>query len=193
MRHKTIASLSAAAMAAGLGFGLTQLANADTITPTPSASASASADAPGGAARGWRGIGGHGARGMPGADLGALAEKLGVAEDTLTDAVDAAREATRPASVPSRDETHEERAAARSQRAAEFVEALADELGVEKSTVQAAFDEIRAEHEAERTAADEEILDQAVMDGTLTRADADSVQKAIDAGVVTTHRGGPRH
>ena len=59
--------------------------------------------------------------------------------------------------------------------------------------MQAALDEIRAEREAERAAADEELLSTAVADGTLTQAEADAVQKAIDAGIVSTRGGGGRH
>ena len=190
MQNKLIAGISAAAMAAGLGFGVSQLATADTTTPTPSASASAGEDSS--ADVGSReGTGRHGGRGMLGADSATLAEKLGVEEDALEEAMDAAREGLE-AVEPSADATDEEREAARTERQGAFVSALAGELGIDESTVQDAVDEIQAARTAERAEADATILDQAVTDGTLTQSDADAVQKAIDAGIVSTRGDGHR-
>ena len=191
MQNKMIAGISAAAMAAGLGFGLSQVATADTTSPTPTPSASASPGTDGTAGTGEE-RGGHrgGGRGMFGGDVATLAEKLGVEEAALEEAIDAAREGLDPV-APDSASTDEEREAAREERESAYVSALAAELGIDEATVQAAIDEVRAEREAERAAADTATLDQAVTDGDLTRAEADAVQKAIDAGIGST-RGGHR-
>ncbi len=186
MFSRTIAGVSAAALAAGLGFGATQLASADSSTPNPSASASAT---PVGEDPTTQPSGGH--RGGPRAfegDLSDLAESLGVDEDTLTAAVAAARDAVRP-TYPGDDTDREQ---ARAEHEAAFAEALAGELGIEASTVEDALGELRQTRKAERAAADAAALDEAVDEGILTRDEADAVAKAIEAGVVSVHGHGPR-
>jgi hypothetical protein len=89
-----------------------------------------------------------------------------------------------------REDFEERRVAAQE----EFAERLADELGVDADDVAAALEKVRdemwEERQADRTAALEERLDQAVEDGTLTRAQADAILEAARTGVFPG-RGGP--
>ncbi|MFD0867322.1 hypothetical protein ACFQ06_16115, partial [Tessaracoccus lubricantis] len=131
---------------------------------------------PGGHHRG----GMHGMGGLGGMDLSALAEKLGVEEAALADALDEAMDAVRDGDSGTPEERQEA-----------LAEALASELGIDRATVDDALDELRTQFEAERAADAQEVLDQAVTDGTLTQTEADAVQKAIEAGIVGV-RGGHR-
>lgn len=108
----------------------------------------------------------------------ALAEKLGLDEAKVADAVEAAHTAAEAAD----DDTtgSDDRAAEQ----AAFVTALAKELGVTEEAVTKAMDEIRADADATKKADLASRLDQAVTDGTLTRAEADAVLKAAEAGVI---------
>lgn len=190
MTKKMIVGISAAAMAAGLGVGLGQLASADG-TPTPSSSPSASApaspsDAGGDTAPGERGGPGH-RGGGGGVDTSALAEKLGVDESRLEDAVKAAREATRPEAP-----TEEGAKPTETERTAHeeaFAKALASELELDEQKVVDAIEELRKQRDAQRATDAKEKLASAVTDGTLTQAEADAVQKALDEGIVSL-RGG---
>lgn len=177
MKKKTVVAVSAAVLTAGLGIGVSQLADAATPTPSPTASPSGSPEGTG------RKGGGHHYRTEQ--DLSGLAGKLGVDEDKLSEAVSAAREATRPTerTRPS-EQTRAEREAAREARRAVFAKALAKELGIEEAKVTAALDELRTERETERAAREKAVLDQAVTDGKLTQAEADAVRKAADQGLV---------
>lgn len=176
MKKTMIAGISAAALAAGVGLGATQLANADSsASPTPSASSTAADKAEDG--KGTKGPRGE-HKGGRGIDRAALAEKLGVSEDDLSKAVDAAREATRPSSG-------QDRSASREDRQAAFVKALAKELGVDEARVTAALKELRETADAERAAAAKEKLAEAVKSGKLTQEEADAVRKAIDEGIVS--------
>lgn len=69
-----------------------------------------------------------------------------------------------------------------------FAAALADELGLDTETVAAAVDtvrdQMRAEHDAERAAALQDQLDQAVADGELTQEQADAIIAAREAGAL---------
>ncbi|AQP52403.1 hypothetical protein BW733_01425 [Tessaracoccus flavescens] len=185
-----IVGISAAAMAAGLGVGLGQLASADG-TPTPSSSPSAStpaspSDAGGDSDPGERGGRGH-RGGGGGVDTSALAEKLGVDESSLEEAVKAAREATRP-EAPTEEgakPTETERTA----REEAFAKALASELELDEQKVVDAIEELRTQRDAQRATEAKEKLASAVTDGTLTQAEADAVQKALDEGIVSL-RGG---
>ncbi|WNM37438.1 hypothetical protein RMN56_19950 [Micromonospora halotolerans] len=92
----------------------------------------------------------------------------------------------------------------RTDRQADFAEALAKELGVPTDKVTAALDKLREQRQADRPerpstedrqAALKERLDQAVKDGKLTQEQADAVLKAAEAGVFPGpgghgHRGG---
>jgi hypothetical protein len=191
-RKIVLASAAAGAMALGVGVGIAGFAAADPTTPpsaNPSSSTSASADAD------RRGPGGH--RGRPGrgvadADLAQqLAEKLGIEQAKVTEALEAIREekrASRPSTASSASPSADPSASAtrpdRSEREAELVKALAEKLGIEQAEVTKAFEEIRAERQADRAAALKTRLDEAVTAGTLTQAEADAVTKAVEKGVI---------
>jgi hypothetical protein len=180
-----VASSAAGALALGVGVGLAGFASADpTTTPSPNPSASAPAD-PG---RGG-GPGGHrGGRGFGGADLAEqLAERLDVTEAEVTRALQEIRDADRPAkpsTAPSADPSAAPTRPDPTAREAALAKALAEKLGVDETKVTKAFAEIRAAREADRAAELKTKLDAAVADGTLTRAEADAVTKAVEKGVI---------
>lgn len=186
-RSTKVVVAAAAAGALALGVGIAGFASADpTTSPTPNPSSSASAD-PG------RGGAGHGHRGGPGRGVGdtdlaqQLAEKLGVTESQVTTALQEIREADRAAnrsSTPSADPSANPTRPDPEEREAALAKALAEKLGIDEATVTRAFDEIRAERQADRAAALKTKLDAAVEDGTLTRAEADAVTKAAELGVI---------
>lgn len=186
-RTRAAALLAAGAVAGGATAASLSANAADDTGSSSASSASAASSAAG--ERGPGGPGGHG-RG-PGLDAAALAEALGVSEDKVSDALDKAREATKPddADKPAAGErptppTEAERTA----RQAALAKALAEELGIDQAKVTAALESVRAAHDAERRTDLAERLDQAVADGELTAGDKASVLKAYDAGVL----GGPR-
>lgn len=177
----------------GAGIGAATLANAEpTPSPTAPSSSSSASTAPDG----------HGAdRGQdhgPGAKdstlAKSLAEKLGLEEDAVSEALQAAREANRPEKPDDGEKTDQpdpaERPDPAEQRAA-LAKTLAEKLGVDEAKVTTALTEIDEARQAERTAELKSRLDQAVSDGTLTQAEADAVIKAAEAGVIQTG-GGPR-
>lgn len=182
--------LSAGALALGAGLGVTGMASA-AETPSPSASASAEStgstdgSTAGSAATDNGKRGGHkGDRGQLAADL---ATKLGVEEARVTEAIQAFREANKPAEGTARAEgtaPAENTRPDRSATDAALAKSLAESLGVEESKVTAALEEIRAAGQAERAAALKTRLDQAVTDGKLTQAEADAVTKAVESGVI---------
>ena len=180
-----VASAAAGALALGVGVGLAGFASADpTTTPSPNPSASAPAD-PG---RGG-GPGGHrGGRGFGGADLAEqLAERLDVTEAEVTRALQEIRDADRPAkpsTAPSADPSAAPTRPDPTAREAALAKALAEKLGVDETKVTKAFAEIRAARQADRAAELKTKLDAAVADGTLTRAEADAVTKAVEKGVI---------
>ena len=182
MDNKLIMGISAAALAAGVGFGATQLANAETTSPTPTQSATAMPDTGSTSTddTGRGGRGGHRGGGL-GVDVSELSTKLGVDETKLEEAVKTVREATGDEEKSTTAPTEEERTAKR----AAFAKALAEELGLDEQKVADAISEVRAAAKAERTASQKERLDQAVTDATLTQSEADAVQKALDAGIVS--------
>ncbi len=179
MKKRAVAAVSAVVLTAGLGVGATQLAGAATPSPSPTASPTGSPqqDTAG------RKPSGH--RGQTKLDVSGLAGKLGLDETKVSEAVSAARKATEPTerTKPS-DQTQVEREAARAERRAAFIEALASELGIDEARVTAALEELSAERKAEQAAQSKAVLDQAVKDGKLTQAEADAVQKAADQGIV---------
>jgi len=172
--------LSAGALALGAGLGVTGMASA-AETPSPSSSASAESTTPtdGSAATGSGKRDGHkGGRGQLAADL---ATKLGVEQAKVTEAIQAFRDANKPAEGTAPAEgTKPDRSATD----AALAKSLAESLGVEESKVTAALAEIRAAGQAERAAALKTRLDQAVTDGKLTQAEADAVTKAVENGVI---------
>ncbi|MGC3955165.1 MAG: hypothetical protein QM804_13125 [Propionicimonas sp.] len=184
MKKKAVAAVSAAVLTAGLGVGVAQLATAADPTSSPTSSPSAGP----GDQKGRPGGGLH--RGAD-VDVSGLAKKLGVDETKLSEAVSAARKATRPTEkTKPTEQTQAEREAARAERQAAFAKALASELGIDEAKVTAALNELRTEREAERAAESKAVLDQAVKDGKLTQAEADAVQKAADQGIVRIGKGG---
>lgn len=183
-----VASTAAGALALGVGLGVAGLASADpTSSPSSKPSASSTAD-PG------RGGPGHGHRGGPGRgafgqDLTKeLAEKLGVDQAKVSDALKAIREANKPTARPSADPSASpsERPSRpdQTQRDAQLAKQLAEKLGIDEAKVTKAIEEIRAERQADRAAALKTRLDAAVKDGTLTQAEADAVTKAVEKGVI---------
>lgn len=181
-RTRAAALLAAGAVAGGVtAASLSATAADDSGSSSDASSATAGERGPGGPG----GPGGHGRGGFM--DAAALAEALDVSEDTLSDALDAVREAMKPDadSRPADGErpalpTDEERA----EREAAFVSALAKELGIEESKVSDALETVQAARRAEHRTELSERLDQAVEDGDLTDADKASVLKAYDAGVL---------
>jgi len=190
-----VATAAAGALALGVGLGIAGYAAADpTSSPSPSPSTSSSAD-PGhrGGPGDHRGPG----RGMVDADLAKqLAEKLGVTEAEATEALKAIREANKPSADPtarpsadptarpSADPTARPTRPDPAEREAQLAAQLAEKLGVDEAKVTKAFEEIRAARQADRAAALKSRLDSAVEAGTLTRAEADAVTKAVEKGVI---------
>ena len=76
----------------------------------------------------------------------------------------------------------------RAERDAALAKPLAEKLNVKEAKVKAALDEFRSERQAARAAALKARLDAAVKAGTLTQAEADAVQKAVDTGVIHANR-----
>lgn len=199
-RTKNVAlGLSAAAVALGAGFGVTGMAAATTATPTPAPTSSSPSATP--APDGHKlGGGRHGHHhGDRGAQVSALAAKLGVDEAKVADALRAFRDANRPAAPwadrqkPDRqkpdwqnpdwqnpDRQKPDRAAMEAALAA----SLAKSLGIDEAKVKTALEELRMEAQKSRAAALKPRLDQAVSDGTLTQAEADAVTKAVEQGVI---------
>lgn len=176
---KTILT-AAGVVALGAGIGLAGLASAD---PTPSTSPSVSASPTAGSTtdpgpRAGYGRGGHRMRG--GADATELATRLGLDEATVRTALREVLEATRPMAKPTPGTTRPDRAV----QDAALAKALAPKLGVDEAKIKTALDEIRATRQADRAAELKTHLDTAVKDGTLTQAEADAVQKAVEQGVI---------
>lgn len=185
----TVSVVAAGAAATGLGLGASSLASAQDTTPTPAPQSSAPADNgqatdtdQGRGEPGGPGGRGHGGRG--GVDAAALATKLGVDQTKVSDALKQIGQERRDAAKSQSDQGTEPDEAART---AELAKSLADKLGVDQAKVQTALDELRAEHEATETSQLKSTLDQAVTDSKLTRAEADAVLKAQQAGVIDAH------
>ena len=188
-----VTSAAAGILAVGVGLGVAGYAAADpSSSPTakPSASADAGRGAPG---RGGPDLAGHG-RGGPGrgdfdGDLSKqLAEKLGVDQAKVSDALKAIREANkptaRPSANPSADPSAKPSRPDQATRDAKLAKQLAEKLGIDEAKVTKAFEEIRAERQADRAKALKSRLDAAVKAGTLTQAEADAVTKAVEKGVI---------
>lgn len=181
-----VASTAAGVLALGAGISLAGLASADPTT-SPSANPSTSAAPDSG-----RGGPGHGHRGGParggfdGDLVKQLAEKLGVDQAKVTDALKAIREANRPATRPSASPSGAPTSRPDpAKRDAELAKQLATKLGIDEAKVTKALESIRTEHRAERAAALKSRLDAAVKAGTLTQAEADAVTKAVEKDVIT--------
>ena len=197
---------------AGIGLGLTQLANADSNSSNPTESSSVSVATgqataqQGGPADGQRGGPGGGPLGLRGVETAALAQKLGVEESTLNDALQGIHQSRGPGSAPDQggpsgngsgqatEEGQGQPPAApagepeSADRDAEIAKALAQALGIDESTVTTAIQEVRTE-------ANKKVLDQAVSDGKITQEEADAITKAAASGIVEvrgTGGDGPR-
>lgn len=175
-KKKIVLSASAAAVALGLGLGATGMASATTATAPASSATStdASVTATGDEANLKGPRGGHGR-----VDAAELAEKLGVDEAAVTDAL-----ATAAKSAKADIETVEGERPDREALKSAIVASLAETLGIEEATVQAAIEELKSERQAERAAAVQERLDAAVADGSLTQAEADGAAKALELGII---------
>lgn len=188
---KKVAGAAAVGVTAvALGLGFSSVAQADESTPAPTTTTQRDTSADG--RLGSRGPG-HGARHGGGMNVGLsnLAEKLGVDETKLQDAMSAVRDDLRDDMEGLRDALRDgtvDHDTIREQVQQKHAAALAEALGIDASEVEAALDEIRAERDDQREQAVADRLDQAVEDGTLTQAEADAVKKAIDEGVMG---GGP--
>ena len=186
-----VTSAAAGILAVGVGLGVAGYAAADPSS-SPTARPSASADPGRGAPD--RGGPGHGHRGGPGrgdfdGDLSKqLAEKLGVDQAKVSDARKAIREANkptaRPSANPSADPSTKPSRPDQATRDAKLAKQLAEKLGIDEAKVTKAFEEIRAERQADRAKALKSRLDAAVKAGTLTQAEADAVTKAVEKGVI---------
>ena len=192
---------------AGIGLGLTQLANADPSSPKPTESSSVSvaseqaSNQQGGPTDGQHGGPGGGMMGLRGVDTAALAQKLGVEESKLREALQSIHRSQESGGMPSQGQSSgngSEQAAEGGQgqppvappggpgsgdRDTEIAKALAQALGLDESTVTTALQEVRTE-------ANKKVLNQAVSEGKLTQAEADAVAKAAAAGVVEVRDAG---
>ena len=171
---------SAAGLALVAGLGFAGVASAADSGSSGSADSTTGTTQSAPAERG--GPGGHHGGGMDMAS--GLAEKLGVDESKLSDALDTFRKANKPTERPEggakQDGTKPDRTAMDSALA----KSLAESLGIEESKVTTALEELRTEAQAERATELKSRLDEAVGDGTLTQAEADAVTKAVEKGVI---------
>lgn len=179
---------------------------AETTAPTPIAASSSTTDSGPSQAVGQhhaRQGQGHGHSHRHGLDTKALAQKLGITEEKLTQALDSIRQEHKDAKAQGRDqqgkdeseqqETPAERQKEAEQERADFTKELAKKLGIDQAKVTTALDQLRTEQQAQaKTTFRTELssrLDKAVSAGKLTSADRDSVLKAFDAGVLAPQPG----
>ena len=197
---------------AGIGLGLTQLANADSNSSNPTESSSVSVATgqataqQGGPADGQRGGPGGGPLGLRGVETAALAQKLGVEESKLREALQSIHQSQESRGTPSQGQSSGNGSGQATEegqgqppaapagepesgdRDAEIAKALAQALGIDESTVTTAIQEVRTE-------ANKKVLDQAVSDGKITQEEADAITKAAASGIVEvrgTGGDGPR-
>ncbi|QCP00049.1 hypothetical protein FCN77_22930 [Arthrobacter sp. 24S4-2] len=183
---KVTLGLTAGALALGAGLGVTGMASA-AETPTPSVSASAQGTGSTDGSTSGSATTDNGMRGgHKGDQLAAdLATKLGVDEAKVTEALQAFRDANKPAAAPAEGTAPAEGAKPdRAAMDAAMAKSLAASLGVDEAKVTAALAEIRTAEQSERAAALKTKLDKAVSDGTLNQAEADAVTKAVEKGVI---------
>ncbi|HEY5845524.1 MAG TPA: hypothetical protein VIT42_01920, partial [Microlunatus sp.] len=163
-KKATGVAIAAGVLTLGAGVGIAGLAQAEPSPSPSSPSGSASATPGTGADRGKDGRGGRGFIG--GESAAQLAEKLGVTEAKLTEALRAIHEerrANRPSTAPSTDPSASpSERPDRAERDAELAKALAEKLGLAEDKVATALTELREAHQAERAAALKERLDAAV-------------------------------
>ena len=80
------------------------------------------------------------------------------------------------------DAANSERQERREARQQEFLDALADELGISVEELEEAFENVRAEMREQRLAELRERLDQKVADGELTQEEADEIWERAEDG-----------
>lgn len=193
--RKLALGLAGGALIVTGGLGAAAIANADTPSPAPAAQAQNQGQ------QGPRGFGGGmgakagnpngpqdgtraGVRAMNGSGYGAqdlaeyLAEKLGVPAADVTKALTAYHADAQPPAERGRDLSDADQAARHEALAA----SLAESLGKDAATVQAALDGYSDYRQAERTAQLKEALDARVKAGTITQAQADEFLKAHEPG-----------
>lgn len=184
MNTSTAARLGIAGLVAGAGLAVGGVALASADTPSTGSTTSTSA----------RPAGPHGG---PDAQAAVIAEKLGLKQSVVEKALQAVRDDLRPATPQDGEKptppSDSERAAQQEKLAA----ALAQELGVSQSKVEAALSAAEKQAEADRTEhrtqersdlADR--LDAAVKKGTISSSDKALVLKAFDADLLGP-AGGP--
>lgn len=176
----TVSVVAVGAAATGLGIGASSLASAQETTPAPQTSSPAGGNHTGDD----KGPRGH--REPGGVDAEALAGKLGVDRAKVSEALQAIGQehrADKPADGAAPDAGRPDPAG----RTAELAKSMAEKLGLKQAKVKTALDELGAEHRAAEATELKTRLDQAVTDGKLTRAEADAVLKAEQAGVIDAH------
>jgi hypothetical protein len=175
-----VVSTAVAVTALGAAVGVSSLASAGP-TPTPTPSGTPSAGTPDSTPTKAGDGPGHRMRGEQFAQE--LAGKFGVPQDDVATALGEIREENQPTSRPDPSQLPDP-----AERDAALAKSLAEKLNIDEAKVTAALDELRSERQAARAAALEERLDAAVTAGTLTQAEADAVQKAVDKGVIHAGR-----
>ena len=171
-------TLGTAALALGGVAGISSLAQAADPTAAPTTTTQADQSQQGG-----RGEAGEKHRG--GMQAAELAEKLGLDEAKVSEALQTAHDALREAHQADDSTTRP----TQEERRAELAAELAKALGADEAKVTEALTALENERDAERAAALQDRLEQAVTDGKLTQAEADAVKKAVEAGVIGD--GGP--
>lgn len=184
-----VASAAAGVLALGVGLGVAGYAAADP-SGSPTTNPSARADpGRGGPDRAGHGRGGPGRGDFDGELAKQLADKLGIDQAKVSDALKAIREANkptaRPSAAPSASPSARPSRPDRAKHDAELAKQLAEKLGIDEAKVTKAFEEIRADGQAKRAAALKSRLDAAVKAGTLTQVEADAVTKAVEKGVIS--------
>ena len=172
-------TLGTAALALGGVAGISSLAQAADPTAAPTTTTPQA----GQTQQGGRGEAGEKHRG--GMQAAELAEKLGLDEAKVSEALQTAHDALREARQADDSTTRP----TQEERRAELAAELAKALGVDEAKVTEALTALESERDAERAAALQDRLEQAVTDGKLTQAEADAVKKAVEAGVIGD--GGP--